>query len=898
MQQKFKHKNTTSHSDNANKTFFGKTRDGVSSFNNSLKVSETEKYANDCAWFKDYADYILPAHEATINGYDDIKTAYEVYNNNISAYKEELKNFCDPLGTDVGQIVEEIRPYPVIHNNVNVLKGELLKRNDTFKVILLSAEAIRDSNTKFVEALKASVEEEVALHIERQQKEMQGMSQTQIEEYINNLRTQLSPEDINHKDFKSDYEIFYNKVLKYAYYDQQIKFKQQETITDLFVSDRFYLYSGWRFGKPYIEVRNTLRTGFEKSPESPFVQDSEYVWYKKPITKTQAYDNYSKYLSEQDMHDLDMYHNAGSSRIDSRHDVLGGVAVPVFDTLSEEIFRAKYNNDGYNDKSTGSYQEESDVEVSLEDDLIWETHIEFKAYRKVIFLTYLDEYNEEVTVMVSDDFKIPNSAKKEKFTNKFMEPSTKYVWIDGDTEFTAEELWVPRKYEVIRLGDDIYPICREVPFQTLNTDRPYSGFELSTKGIIATSRNSASVSLVQRSIPSYFQYLFIKHIQNRELAKYQGAIQDIDVDQIPDELGEDIDGNPIRDKVATYLMYLKSTNKSFYSGSQGSLGAGLPSTRSPGSSGYMLGTAVELMNLQQLLELVSRELDLSMGISPQRKAAFSQDSNVRDNQQAITQSHHITEPYFYLHSIVWSRALEDYLRNFRTYCQMMFERSPNKKEHYIQYFLPDGTEELLKVTRKELDMIDVALHVTNSGNDQVYIDTMMQLSHSFGQNAGEGMETVSELLKAMTSGLSPEEVHRKIQVATEKQQNRMQQMEQMKVQSQEKIAKIAKETREDEQAHELEKLDREYKWKQQIELQKEAIRAAGNSQEADMDQDGIPDLFEIYKHGVDAELKKEELNIKREDQQIKREELASKEKIEKEKIKAAKQKPTNNSQSK
>ena len=56
------------------------------------------------------------------------------------------------------------------------------------------------------------------------------------------------------------------------------------------------------------------------------------------------------------------------------------------------------------------------------------------------------------------------------------------------TEYEAETLWIPRKYEVVRLGTSVYPVCREVPYQTTDVEAPFSNFNLSTFGSILTSR--------------------------------------------------------------------------------------------------------------------------------------------------------------------------------------------------------------------------------------------------------------------------------------------------------------------------------------------------------------------------------------------------------------------------
>jgi len=772
----------------------------------NLKVSEKEKYANDGEWFKRYMRYIVSGTLTEVPDYEPMKVAYEVANNNLEGFKSKLEQFCNPLGEKIGELEEEIVPYPELHNKINVLKGELLKRNDDHKILLLTARAIKDKNTKLYEAIKMSVDEKLAIELEKQKAQMKGMKPKEVEEYIKSLRTQLEPEDLLNKNWMSEVEIFFSKGLKYCMYEQDVKMKKMDTFEDVIIADRCFIYSGWKHGKPYLEVRNPLFCGFHKSPNERFVQKGDYFWYRKAVTPAEIFNNYN--LTDEQIRELGL-NSYRTGMIDRRHAVGLPDNKPVFDQTNYELLEETTNSEKRTFRKDIGLSQTSGTALNRERHLIWETHFEFKAFKQIIFLSYVDEYNEEIVQTVNEDFDIPSYATKESFINRYGEKSDRWVWFDQimGVEFSAEKLWIPRKYEIVRLGNyTVFPIYREVPYQYTNIENPYSTFELSTKGAVFSARNTKSVSLLQRALSPYFQLLYLKHIQNRELAKYQGAIQSIDLDQIPDSLGEDIYGNPIRDKVSAYLAILKKTNKDIYSGSQTSLGGLPPATRSPGSSGYLIGTAVELMNLQQLIELVKREIGMAMGLSPQREAAFSEGTNVSDNRQAITQSHHITEPYFFVHSEIWKSVLNDWLINFRSYCERVFESNPKLKDYSIHYFLPDGTEEVLKITPESLSHTDIGLFLINSGQTDTYVNYMLQLAHAFAQNAGEGTSVVSSLLKDIVSGASAEEIHKKIQIAEQQQHERMMQMEKAKQESALQMQQQEIEAREDLQKHEIEKI--------------------------------------------------------------------------------------------
>lgn len=825
----------------------------------SLKVSEKHKSENDNQWYKDYMNYVIPSEASSVEDYDMMLNCYKIANNDLSGFKDKIKEFCNPLGEDIGQINEELVPYPELYNKISALKGEMLKRGDDFRIVLLTAKAVQDKNEALFQKIKMSVDEKLALLLEKQKAQMQQMTPEQTDEYVKSLRTQLEPEDLLAKNWQSEQEIFADKAIKYCYYDQDIKTKKLETFEDVINVDRCFIFSGWRFGKPILEIRNPLFSIYHKAPNVRYIHKGDYFAYKQAITPADVFNNYD--LSDDEIQRLGM--NTYSATVaDKRHAVTKG-AKPVFDKTNQELMMAA-DKTLVHDKMKGLHQTSART-LHRQSDLIWETHFEFKAYKELIFLSYIDEYNKEIVTIMPSSFsdQIPDNADKESFINRYGQKSTRYIWVDPITniEYKSENIWIPRKYEIVRLGNNVYPICREVPNQHTNIDDPFGTFELSTKGAVFSARNAKAVSLLQRALPYYFQYIFIKHIQNKELSKYIGSNLDMDVDQIPDDLGKDFMGNDIRDKFLTWFLYLKKTGINFYSGSQTSLGGLPPSTRSPGSKGITFDNAMNIYNLQQLVELIKREIGMSMGISPQRESMFAQNSNVTDNQQAITQSYNITEPYYYLHNELWKTAINDWLTNFITYCRNIFLANPQLKEHTLHYVMPNGMEDLLRVTPETLNHMSIGLYVSNSGQNQKYIDTMFNFGLSFAQNAGQGMEAISTLIMALVSGASPQEIHKLILIEQDKQAKRQEQLEKMKLESQEKQVKLQVESREDVQAHEIEKIV-----VKAVEDRKTALLTNQvQSEDLDTDNDGEIDIIDVAKLNIEQEklnLAKREQNRK------------------------------------
>lgn len=830
----------------------------------NLKVPDSKKTDE---WYKDVARYLIPEFNNTIEQYEELKSAYEFVNNDLSSFKKEINQFCNPLGNDFHSIQEDLKPFNKVSNKINAASGELLSRAKKNKVILLNSKALAKKDKLYTDKIKQSVEEKIQLELESTQIE----DPKEREEFIKQQRSFLEPEDLAQKTFLTDTEIFCNKALKYCRYDQDIDLKQRDSLADTMIADRFFIYSGWKNGKPCLTLCNTLHTGFFKSPQERFIQKGDYVWNKKAITISDVIQNYSLQLKEEEIEQLISLGYDNNTRVDKRHDIFNRVeSRNVSSTPALEYHRELVNGNrtDYADKNIGQYQGQGTESNYNYETLVWETHLEFKGFKEIIFLSYKDEYNKRIYEILDKSFKIPSGSKTEMYVNRFGDKNKKYMWEEDGVNFEAEKMYIPWKHEVTRLGNDIYVNMREVPFQPVNMSNPFTSFELSYKGAIFNSLNAKSLSPVQRAIPAFLQYSYIKHLQLKEMAKYQGYIQDVDTDQIPERLGQDKDGNLIKDPVAAWMAARRKLSINFYSGSQNSLG-GLPNyQKSPGSKGYILGTSQELINLQNLANMIDVEASLLMGFSPQREAMYAANSNVSDNQQAISQSYNITEPMFHLVMQVWKYAFNDYLYNFREYARMRLE---DESEVLFHYLLEDGSEELLEITPEMLDYEEIGLFISDTSKSQKYIDIMTNMVHSIAQNAGEGIEAVSNLVKAITSGASPEEVHKMIQLESSKQSERASKMQQQQLESQEKVAQMQIENREDTQEHEINRDTTKELLSRQTQIIVENIKATN----LDRDKDGVKDEIE-------SELKREEVEIKKQ-------QVANKSKVDDETLKLKKQ---------
>lgn len=772
-----------------------------------LRVSEKEKYKDEGKWFRDYLDYIVPYDTTVVSNYKQMKLWYDVINDRIDGFRDALKEFCrvsipNELSQEI-DIDEEIVHYNRIFSKYSYLNGEMLKRRDNYHASFISQEAIRKFNEELAEEIKKSVMERMLLKFEQTKMAMAGASQIEANDYVQEMQSMPDPEQIA-QDFKSSLEIFANQVLEYFNHTEEVVRKMSLGWKHAITSDREICYVGEHYGKPGLTVINPLHFGFQKSPDEYRIEKGDYAWTRVALTMAEVINLYGDQLTQKQIESLGTYTYSSSLAVNERHNTINGSNPKVtYDPTSIEM--GLHLQDTQH-KTVGQAQGSGTNRRYNNERLIFKTHFEFKAFRELVFLSYPNKYGELQTEVHPRGLEIPEDATKVNYTNRYGRKATKYEWVEEDVPYMAEIIWIPRRYEVTRLGQDVYLNYREVPNQPLNLDDPYGSFELSYKGRIYTSVNSESISLVGRAIPTQFQYNLIKHIQSKEISKYEGFIKNIDLDQIPDYLNQDENGESLGlDKMAIWRYYRRVLGDSYYSGSQNSMGLPNP-TRTTAVRPEVAGAMGEIINMQQLLELLDREIGMAMLVPMQAEGQFSANSNASDNQRALQQGFTMIEWYMIEHSELWRTISQEYLGQFRRYYQSFFEENDNTAEISLHYITPDNTKQVLSVVPDMLEFGDIGLFLTSNQADDDYRQMMLSQAQAIAQNAGDGVETLSTLLRAITSKKAPSEVHKLIQIAAREQSERAKEMERLRGENAARLQAAKRQQIEDEQSHEIDKI--------------------------------------------------------------------------------------------
>jgi hypothetical protein len=825
----------------------------------NLRVPEREKYTEDGKWFKDYMNFIIPYDNSAISDYRKMKLWYDVINDNIEGFKDEMKKFCksidlEKLAPDIA-FDEEIQHYNRLFSKFSYLVGEMLKRKDKHYAAFLSQDALEFKDEELMDALIEAIQEKMMLAFEETKMKMAGASPIDVMDYDKEMSSGAEPEDIV-ADFKSSLEVFANKCLEHFYYAQEVQRKKSMSYKHAIVSDREIIYVGEQYGKPGIHVINPLHFGFHKSPDEFRIEKGDYAWSRTSTTMTEILNQYGDVLSQEDIEKISLYDNATSLRVNKKHDAIGGTAEPVYDRTSLDLL------DGFSrsyDKSVGQAQGSGANRRFNSERLIYKTHFEFKAFRQLTFVFSFDDTGKEVIDVHPDNYEIPKEAVKESYINRYGRKSIKYEWVDSfGNIFRAEKMWVPRRYEVTRIGQDVFLNYREVPNQPMNLEDPFGSFTLSYKGRIFTSLNAESISLIGRALTGQFQYNIVKHLQAKEIDKYEGFIKNIDIDQIPDYLAQDEEGNPLGyDKLYIWRYYRKILGDSYTSGTQNSLGLPPNPNRTRAVQPEIAGAFSEIITMQQMLELIDREIGMAMCVPQQAEGRFSPNSNASDNQRALDQGFTMMEWYMVEHAELWRAVSEEYLNQFSRYYKRFFEDNPDVEEVSLHYLGSDG-KQILKISPKHLDFGDMGLFLHADNSDEEYRRVMMTQLQPIAQNAAEGVEVISSLVKAVVTGKSPAEIHKMVSIAAKEQAARMQELEKQRAEQMIRAQAEHRALVEDQQSHELDKIVL------QASLPKE-------------DADGIPTEVEVAKAMNDIAVKNQMMEIENRKAAVKEREVVAKE---------------------
>ena len=488
----------------------------------------------------------------------------------------------------------------------------------------------------------------------------------------------------------------------------------------------------------------------------------------------------------------------------------------------DELYES-YNNTNSLPDAAFTFREDG-VSVNLGIRVI---HAEWKALKPFKFIYGIDpETGEPYEDIVDESYKMNIEA--------------------GD--YKEETVWIPTKYEGYQIGNDKFAMLREVPGQHKDLTNLYE-CKLSYIGSTYDNLNSSTTSLVDRM--KYYQYFFNILWYRIELliGSDDGKSLLLNANLIPKSSGMDFE---------KWMYYFKVNKIGILDPSE----EGNKGNQNIGEAAKEIDMSLvsDIQKYMQLAEYIERRCGESVGITKQIEGQIGTEEAVRNTQQALVQSANILEPYFDMHNLIKRNVLQALIETAKVAYSELQPKS-------LSYVLDDMSVAMLTPDYELLENSTYGLFVSNSMKADETLQTMQQLSHAALQNQ---QVELSDVLMIMNSE-STQEAEELLKVAEQNRAEREQTSQQAQQQAQQQEAEAQRNW-------EREKMDKEHQYKMaeidlkgEKDIQKQLILSMGFNEDKDLDKDGMPDVLEVAKFNVDADIKqrKQDLDEKKLEQQKK-----------------------------
>lgn len=447
-------------------------------------------------------------------------------------------------------------------------------------------------------------------------------------------------------------------------------------------------------------------------------------------------------------------------------------------------------------------------------------HGEWKALKPIQFLHRMDEETGEMLLEIVDEsYKLNIEA--------------------GDVKL--ETHWIVSKFEGYQIGRDKFALLREVPGQYKDMDNLYD-CSLSYKGASFDDMNSETTSLVDRM--KYYQYMYnvIQYKIENLIASDEGKSILLNGNIIPSSAGVKFEE----------WMYNWKVNK-----------VGILDPTEEGNKGSTnIGEAAKEIDLslvsdiQKYIELamyIERRCGESVGITKEIEGQIENSAAVRNTQQAVVAAANILEPYFELFNNVKRNVLQALI----DVAKVVYSETQPKN---LSYIFDDMTLRMLSIDYDLLDNSTYGIFVSDSLKSNEALEMVKQLSHAALQNQRAELSDVIKVMKSESIQEAEELLKRAERERTELEQANSEREIQAKQEAEEKAREWEREKMGIEHKNKME----EIQLKGDLDIQKQTILSLGFNEDKDLDKDGVPDVLEVAKFGVDANIKQSKIDLERE----------------------------------
>jgi len=719
-------------------------------------------------WKEACVDYISGMYGIDMQGAKDMATNYDLYNGVFD--EKDLKHVTSPYGVDAG-FPARIQNFNIIRNKVNALLGNEAGRPDTVKIYRTGDEAAGE----YQEIQKQLLDQ---YFMNSLMAKMNPEQQAQFQQQIDS--GEVMPPDAIVKYMKNDYKDVAETVA-YATYNylkekNNTKHEFHKGFKDALIAAREIYYTGIINGEPVLERVNPLYISFDQSPDLEFIEDGAWAVRKMRMTPAEIYDRMYDKLKPSDLDKILRLANDG-------YDKFNTLAKDPTDINWTQVFGDfdEYTNSGCLDVF----------------------HVTWKSFKKVGFLTYLDEAGQPQETIVSEDYAVTGQE----------------LALDWD--------WIIEVWEGYKIGADMYCGIQPLQYQHVSIDNPNSQ-KLPYTGVIYSNTNSNPKSIVSILKPLQYLYIIIWYRIELALARDKGQVLNMDITQIPKQIGRE-----------AWIHYLSSLGVNFFNPYE----EGEDVHRGGHAAAYNQFSVANLSftntvgSYIQLLQEIERLAATITGITPQAEGMIQNRELVGSVERSVNQSVLATEPIFHMHRECKKRAIKMLIDTAKS----AWALSGKKKLHFIT----DDMQRVFMDISDEFLYEDFDIFVGDDTKELQNIDAMKQLLQPAMQNGATLLDVMEVITLDNTNAIKEKlaKIEEKRMQQAQEAQQQQQEMEMQKIQ-------LENQYREQENAFKQQELELQ-KYKIDVEAETDIYVAELNAyrgvRELDQDLNGTPDPIEIGK---------------------------------------------------
>jgi len=440
-------------------------------------------------------------------------------------------------------------------------------------------------------------------------------------------------------------------------------------------------------------------------------------------------------------------------------------------------------------------------------------HRVWRAMRKIGFLSYINMETGTIEQKIVDE--------GYKLNEEF-----------GDLNIQWEQ--IPEVYEGYKIGRDIYKRLRPVPSQPKDMDNLYD-VKLPYTGGFVDNLNAQPVSLLDRVKVYQYYYNIIMYRIEMLMSSDKGKLLLLNMNLIPNSQGIDM---------KKWLYYADSLKIGFMNPSEeGNRKAGNVDVATAAKE-IDMSLVSDIQKYIGLAEYIEIQAGNTIGVTKEMEGRIGQYQAVKNTENALQQGSYIVEPYFNWHNIIKRNTLTYFLE------LSALAYSSNNIE-VIDHVLDDFSREIIRMDKSMLSLSKFGLFVANSMDAIRVKEAINNLSLTAMQNQALDMSDVIKIMK--TDSITDAE--EQLEVAEERKRKQANQMEQERMAHEKKKKKMLDAEADKQHEREKELIILKEEERRKTEIQKQTILAMGFNEDKDMNDNGVPDVLEIAKHGLDVNLK-------------------------------------------